>query len=79
MQHEADDILRETLECYDDGALEEGDLSAYSLVLEQFHHAVADRRAALGALAADMPRSGSDKPISPGIVTADTRITSRSK
>ena len=49
MQHEADDILRETLECYDDGAIEEGDLSAYSLVLEQFHHAVADRRAALGA------------------------------
>src|SRR6201998_1320673 len=74
MQHEADDILRETLECYDDGAIEEGDLSAYSLVLEQFHHAVADRRAALGAMAADMPRSGFDKPISPGIVTSDARI-----
>jgi len=79
MQHEADDILRETLECYDDGAIEEGDLSAYSLVLEQFHHAVADRRATLGAMAADMPRSGFDKPISPGIVTSDARITSRTK
>jgi TRAP transporter TAXI family solute receptor len=56
MQHEADDILRETLECYDDGAIEEGDLSAYSLVLEQFHHAVVERRAALNAAAADMPR-----------------------
>jgi hypothetical protein len=56
MQHEADDILRETLECYDDGAIEEGDLSAYGLVLEQFHHAVVERRAALNAAAADVPR-----------------------
>jgi hypothetical protein len=56
MQHEADDILRETLECYDDGAIEEGDLSAYSLVLEQFHHAVVDRRAAISAAATDVPR-----------------------
>jgi TRAP transporter TAXI family solute receptor len=79
MQHEADDILRETLECYDDGVIEEGDLSAYSLVLEQFHHAVADRRAALSATAADMRRSGFDNPISPDIVTSDARITSRSK
>jgi TRAP transporter TAXI family solute receptor len=57
MQHETDDILRETLECYDDGAIEEGDLSAYSLVLEQFHHAVADRRVAINAATtADVPR-----------------------
>ena len=79
MQHEADDILRETLECYDNGAIEQGDLSAYGLVLEQFHHAVADRRAALGATATDMPRSGFNNPISPDIVTSDSRITSRSK
>jgi NMT1-like family len=79
MQHEADDILRETLECYDNGAIEQGDLSAYGLVLEQFHHAVADRRAALGATAADTPRSGFNNPISPDIVTSDSRITSRSK
>jgi TRAP transporter TAXI family solute receptor len=56
LQREADDILRETLDCYDDGAIEEGDLSAYSLVLEQFHHAVVDRRAAINAAAADVPR-----------------------
>jgi hypothetical protein len=56
LQREADDILRETLDCYDDGAIEEGDLSAYSLVLEQFHHAVVDRREAISAIAADPPR-----------------------
>jgi TRAP transporter TAXI family solute receptor len=49
LQEEADEFLRETLECYDDGAIEEGDLSAYGLVLEQFHHAVADRRAVIAA------------------------------
>ena len=48
VQCEADEILRETLDCYDDGAIEESDLAAYHLVLEQFHHAVVDRRAALG-------------------------------
>ncbi len=48
LQREADDILRETLDCYEDGAIDESDLAAYGLVLDQFHHAVADRRAALG-------------------------------
>jgi len=59
LQEEADEFLRETLECYDDGAIEEGDLSAYGLVLEQFHHAVADRRAVIAASPAastDLPR-----------------------
>jgi TRAP transporter TAXI family solute receptor len=56
LQSEADDILRETLDCYDDGAIEEGDLAAYSLVLEQFHHAVVDRRAAITGTALDLPR-----------------------
>jgi TRAP transporter TAXI family solute receptor len=56
MQSEVDSVLRETLENYDDGAIEEGDLSAIGLVLEQFHHAVADRRVALGATASDLPR-----------------------
>jgi TRAP transporter TAXI family solute receptor len=56
LQREADGILRETLECYDDGAIEEADLSAYSLVLEQFHHAVVDRRAAISESAANLPR-----------------------
>jgi TRAP transporter TAXI family solute receptor len=56
LQCEADGILRETLDCYDDGAIEEADLSAYSLVLEQFHHAVIDRRAAINESAANLPR-----------------------
>ena len=53
LQEEADEFLRETLECYDDGAIEEGDLSAYGLVLEQFHHAVVDRRAVIAASPAE--------------------------
>jgi TRAP transporter TAXI family solute receptor len=56
MQGEVDGILREALACYDDGGIEEGDLSAIGLVLEQFHHAVADRRFAMGAAAPDLPR-----------------------
>jgi len=56
LQCEAEDILRETLACYDDGAIEESDLSAYGLVLEQFHHAVVDRRAAISESAANLPR-----------------------
>jgi hypothetical protein len=56
LQCEADDILRETLDCYDDGAIEEGDLAAYALVLEQFHHAVVDRRTAIIEAAANLPR-----------------------
>ena len=56
MQCEVDEILRETLDCYDDGAIEEADLAAYSLVLGQFHHAVADRRAALGGTPVNFSR-----------------------
>jgi len=48
--------LREALDCYEDGAIEEGDLSVIGLALEQFHHAVADRRAIIGAAAHDMLR-----------------------
>jgi TRAP transporter TAXI family solute receptor len=56
MQREADDLLRETLDCYDNGAIEEGDLSAFGLVLEQFHHAVTERRSVIGATAPDLQR-----------------------
>jgi len=49
LQREADEILRETLTCYDDGAIEDGDLLAYSLVLDQFHNAIVDRRSAIAA------------------------------
>jgi hypothetical protein len=56
MEREVDRVLRETLEAYDDGAIEEEDLSAFGLVLEQFHHAVADRRAAMGMSAPEQAR-----------------------
>jgi TRAP transporter TAXI family solute receptor len=56
MQHDVDGILRETLQSYDDGAIEEGDLSAFGLVLEQFHRAVIDRRMAIAAAEPDLPR-----------------------
>jgi TRAP transporter TAXI family solute receptor len=47
MQAEADDILRDTLHCFEDGAIEEGSLTAFSIALEQFHNAVADRKTVL--------------------------------
>jgi TRAP transporter TAXI family solute receptor len=53
MQHEVDRILREILHSYDDGALEDGDLSAFSLVFEQFHHAITERHLTLESTAAD--------------------------
>ena len=56
MQQQADDLLRETLDCYDTGAIEEDDLSVIGLTLEQFHHAIADRRTALGGETPDVPR-----------------------
>ena len=58
MQHEVDGILRDALNGYDDGALEEGDLSAFGLALEQFHHAVVDRRVAIAAAA---PAAGAEE------------------
>jgi hypothetical protein len=56
MQTAADGMLREALDCYDDGAIEEGDLSVIGLTLEQFHHAVADRRATIGSGTTNLPR-----------------------
>jgi TRAP transporter TAXI family solute receptor len=56
MQNRADEVLREALDCYEDGAIEEGDLSAIGLALEQFHRAATDRRTTLGTEAPDLPR-----------------------
>lgn len=56
MQSQADDVLREALDCFENGAIEEGDLAAIGLALEQFHRAAMDRRMAFGADAPDMPR-----------------------
>jgi TRAP transporter TAXI family solute receptor len=47
MQREVDAIIRQTLACHDDGAIDEEDLASFGLVLELFDHAVADRRATL--------------------------------
>jgi hypothetical protein len=44
MQKEADDILRDTLNCFEDGAVAEDTLSAFNIALDQFHHAVSDRK-----------------------------------
>jgi TRAP transporter TAXI family solute receptor len=44
MQAEADDILRDTLRCFEHGAIEEGALTAFNIALEQFHNAVSDRK-----------------------------------
>ncbi len=50
MQAEADTIMSETLHCFEDGAIEEGSLTAFSIALEQFHNAVADRKSFLISL-----------------------------
>lgn len=57
MQAEADTIMRDTLHCFEDGAITEGSLTAFSIALEQFHNAVADRK----SLLLDMP----DRPARP--------------
>src|SRR5690242_5327773 len=49
MQREVDVIISETLECYDDGAIEEEELAAFGLVLELFNHAIVERRASFHA------------------------------
>jgi TRAP transporter TAXI family solute receptor len=56
MEREVDGILRETLDGYDDGAIEEEDLTAFDLALAQFHYADADRRVAIGASPSELPR-----------------------
>ena len=47
MQSEADAILRDTLLCFEHGAIEDGTLTAFNIAIEQFHNAVADRKALL--------------------------------
>jgi hypothetical protein len=57
MQAEADDILRDTLHCYEHGAVEEGALTAFNIALEQFHNAVADRKALLMSMPQNLQRA----------------------
>jgi TRAP transporter TAXI family solute receptor len=58
MQEEADTILRDTLLCYDHGAIEEGALTAFNIALDQFHNAVADRKALLANIPQNLQRTG---------------------
>jgi hypothetical protein len=58
LQAEADGIMRDMLRCFDDGAIEEGALTAFGIVLEQFHHAVADRKALLTSMPQNLQRAG---------------------
>ena len=58
MQAEADDILRDTLHCFEHGAIEEGALTAFNIALEQFHNAVADRKALLTSMPQNLQRAG---------------------
>ncbi|MCP3395885.1 TAXI family TRAP transporter solute-binding subunit [Bradyrhizobium sp. CCGB20] len=58
MQTEADEILRDTLRCFDHGAIEEGGLTAINIVLDQFHAAVADRKAVLFSQPQNLQRAG---------------------
>ena len=58
MQGEADDILRDTLQCFEHGAIEEGTLTAFNIALEQFHNAVADRKALLMSMPQSLQRAG---------------------
>jgi TRAP transporter TAXI family solute receptor len=58
MQAEADTIMRDTLHCFDHGAIEEGALTAFNIALDQFHNAVADRKALLVSMPQNLQRAG---------------------
>ena len=60
MQREVDAIISETLECYDDGAIEEEELAAFGLVLELLNHAIVERRAALQGGTLEPARGGAE-------------------
>ena len=58
MQMEADDILRDTLRRFEHGTIEEGSLTAFNIALDQFHNAVADRKAVLMSMPQSLHRPG---------------------
>jgi TRAP transporter TAXI family solute receptor len=57
MQAEADAILRDTLQCFEHGTIEEGTLTAFNIAIEQFHNAVADRKALLMSMPQNLQRA----------------------
>ncbi len=58
MQSEADTILRDTLQCFEHGAIDNGSLTAFNIALEQFHNAVADRKTLLASMPQNLHRAG---------------------
>ncbi len=58
LQGEADSILRDTLHCFEDGAIQEGSLTAFNIALEHFHNAVADRKLLLMSMSQNLQRAG---------------------
>ena len=58
MQAEADNILRDTLQCFEHGAISEGALTSFNSALSQFHQAVADRKALLMITSQNLQRAG---------------------
>lgn len=58
LQSEADDILRNTLACFEDGAIDHAALTAFNIALEQFHNAVADRKLILMSMPQNLQRTG---------------------
>lgn len=63
MQEEADSILRDTLNCFEHGAIGEGTLTAFNIALEQFHNAVADRKTLIGVAAPAVPQRQPPRPL----------------
>jgi hypothetical protein len=57
MQSEADAILRDTLLCFEHGTIEDGTLTAFNIAIEQFHNAVADRKALLMNMPQNLQRA----------------------
>ena len=57
MQAEADNILRDTLSCFEHGAIEQGTLTAFNIALEQFHNAVFDRKSLLMSIPQNLQRA----------------------
>jgi len=58
LQSEADDILCDTLNGFEHGAIEAAALTSFNIVLEQFHRAVADRKALLVNPPHNLQRAG---------------------
>ena len=58
LQSEADEILRDTLNGFEHGAIEAAALTSFNIVLEQFHRAVTDRKALLVNPPQNLQRGG---------------------